>query len=477
MHNVRPVLTTLALIFTAGCGGDRGAKAEATESTTGEASTTGTATTGVPTSGSSMETDPDPTGEVAPPTYWQDVAPIYFARCAGCHQDGGIAPFVLTDYASAKLWSVPSAASVMARTMPPWLVRDDGSCGTFQDSMALDEGEVALIKAWADGGALEGTPRDDLEVPELDHLATGLDVSTPEFVPEIVGGDLAPSDEYRCFLVDHEFDKDIFITGFDVLPGNAKMVHHVLGIIVDANQDTGGGKTNADVIAELDEQSPDRDGWPCFGAAGDGVQENGIPVTWAPGMGVVHFPAETGFRIKTGSKMVIQVHYNLADPQVVGQSDATLMRLELTDSVPREGYFNLPDPFLDSLAEAVPAQLEPGLASVKYTWELPVGLYLASIGFTDTDLYGIFPHMHQRGRKMLIELIDGDDTRCAGDVQHWDFNWQLYYFYEQPLKITPSTSLRVTCEYSTLGLTDPVLPGWGTMNEMCLAGVYAVPNL
>ena len=475
MHHAGPVLTTLALMFTVGCGGDGGSATAASGSST----TSETATTGVtPTTGeSSMGTDPDPTGGAAAPTYWQDVAPIYFEKCGSCHRDGGIAPFVLTDYASARTWSAPSAAAVGARTMPPWLVRDDGTCGTFQDSKALGADEIAVIEAWAEGGAPEGTPRDDLMLPELDHLAEGLDFATPVFVPEIVGGDLAPSDEYRCFLIDQEFAAETFITGFDVLPGNDKIVHHVLGIVVDPSKDTGGGKTNADVMAELDAQSPDRDGWPCFGVAGDGVEEAGIPVTWAPGMGVVHFPDETGFRVEAGSKLVLQVHYNLADPKVIGESDSTVMRLELADSVPREGFFNLPDPFLESLGEAMPAKLEPGQDAVEYTWELPVGLYLASLGILETDLYGVFPHMHQRGRKMTIELIDDDDTRCAADVQRWDFGWQFYYFYAQPLKITPSTSLRVTCEYSTLGDTEPVLPGWGTNNEMCLAGVYAVPVL
>jgi len=472
MHHVRPVLATLVLMLTAGCGGDNVSTTEGAGTSTG-ASSTGEVSTGeAPTS-----TDTDPTGGAVAPTYWQDVAPIYFEKCGACHQADGIAPFVLTDYASAKLWAAPSASSVTARTMPPWLVRDDGTCGVFQDSKALAADEIAVIEAWAAGGAQEGTPREDLEVPVLDRLETGLDLATPSFVPEIVGGDLAPSDEYRCFLVDHEFTKDTFLTGFDVVPGNPKIVHHMLGIVVDPTVDQGGGKTNADVLAELDAMSPDRDGWPCFGAAGDGVEEAGIPVTWAPGMGVVHFPADTGYRIPAGSKFVIQVHYNLADPQVLGQPDKSTMRLELRDSVPVEGFFNLPDPFLDSLGEAMPDQLEPGQPAVKYTWELPIGLYLASIGFVETDLYGIFPHMHQRGRKMTIELVDGDEARCAGDVQRWDFAWQLFYFYAVPLKITPSTSLRVTCEYNTVGDIEPVLPGWGTMNEMCLAGVYAVPRM
>ncbi len=32
----------------------------------------------------------------------------------------------------------------------------------------------------------------------------------------------------------------------------------------------------------------------------------------------------------------------------------------------------------------------------------------------ETDLCGVFPHMHQRGRK---RLIDKKEQRCAADVQ------------------------------------------------------------
>jgi hypothetical protein len=35
--------------------------------------------------------------------------------------------------------------------------------------------------------------------------------------------------------------------------------------------------------------------------------------------------------------------------------------------------------------------------------------------------------------------------------------------------------LEVTCEFDTRGATGPVTPGWGTQNEMCLAGLYLVP--
>lgn len=86
--------------------------------------------------------------------------------------------------------------------------------------------------------------------------------------------------------------------------------------------------------------------------------------------------------------------------------------------------------------------------------------------------------MHQPGRKLRVELSeDGGAPQCAADVQDWDFGWQLYYFYDQPLPLTPKSKLRITCDYDTQDAKEPVLPGWSTQNEMCLAGVFVAPNL
>mgnify|MGYP002777812993 CR=1 FL=1 len=460
LHRRTILLLPLLAGALTGCRGDE------TPADTETASTTDT---------TSATTDPTG-GPQAGPTYWQDIAPIFFADCVTCHRDGGIGPFVLDDYAEAKKWAEASASAVEARTMPPWLVTDDGTCGTFKGSRALSQAEIELVRAWVDAGAPEGTPRDDLAPPPPETLTDAVDYKTPAFAPEPQGGDLATYDEYRCFRVETGLTKDRFITGYDVLPGNPKMIHHLLGVAVDPEETGMGGKTNAEIIAELDAQSPDRLGWPCFGAAGDGVNPKGIPITWAPGMGVTELPEGVGYRMKPTDWMIVQVHYNMPEPELIGQTDQTTMRVRWADEVAREGFFDLPDPLLGSLLEGDPVELEPGKPSVKYTWEYDFS-YLPFFGVQAADLYGIFPHMHQRGRKMQVELIEGDAApQCAADVQRWDFGWQLYYFYEQPFPLTTKSKLRVTCDFNTEGLTEPVLPGWGTENEMCLAGIFVVPK-
>jgi hypothetical protein len=46
------------------------------------------------------------------------------------------------------------------------------------------------------------------------------------------------------------------------------------------------------------------------------------------------------------------------------------------------------------------------------------------------------------------------------------------YFYAEPLAVDSASRIEVTCDYDTSGDSAPVLPGWGTRNEMCLATMY-----
>lgn len=469
---MRPLAATLPVFLCAAACGGPADPADDTAASTGAATTSGTTSTAETTG------DVPTTGEPADgPTYWQDVAPIYFKSCVTCHGEGGIGPFRLDTYADARQWAGAAAASTGVRSMPPWLVTDDGTCGTYADSRALTDEEIATIQAWLDAGTPEGEPRDDLGPPAPEVLTDAVDYTTPLFSPEIQGGDLAEYDEYRCFLIDPNLDADRFLTGYSVTPGTPAMIHHVLAITVDPEELGAGNQKNSEIIAALDDASPDRDGWPCFGFAGDGVNASGVPVSWAPGQGVSNLPEGVGFRVKKDDWLVLQVHYNLVDPELAGSTDQTTVHVRYADTVEREGYFDLPDDFLGTLFSGNPAELPPGEPAATYTFDYSLE-YLPFFGAETADLYGVFPHMHQRGRKLRVDLVeDGGAPMCAADVQRWDFNWQLYYFYEQPIALTAKSVLRITCEYDTQSASEPVLPGWGTQNEMCLAGLFIVPNV
>lgn len=410
-------------------------------------------------------------GGLAPaaPTYWGHVAPIMHAKCAGCHQAGGIGPFALDSYEAARENGVRATAAATSGKMPPYYIVHDDSCGEFQDAAALTAVEKQTIANWVATGMAAGTPVALAPAPRP-TLEGGKDFKTPMFAPVPLGTAIAQHDDYRCFLVDPAMPAAAFITGYDVLPGNPLLVHHVLTFVVDPDATGAQGKTNAVLMQELDARSPDVLGWECFGAAGEGVDIESSPVDWAPGQGIVAYPAGMGVPIGRNHKLVVQIHYNLVDPKVKGMMDSTTVRLRFADKVERQLAFLLPDPFLESLGQPMPDSLAAGKQSVKYTWKRSAAQMGLTAPLPYADLIAVMPHMHGRGRGLELR-IGADPTAplaCAARTERWDFHWQKMYFYEKPIRLTPQSQLEVTCDFDTSQDREPVTPGWGTGNEMCL---------
>ena len=402
-------------------------------------------------------------------TYEADVAPILDAKCVGCHQPGGIAPFRLDTFADAKLHAVEAVGAIQAKVMPPYLVTHDGTCGNFVHDETLSDAEIGTISSWVDQGTVQGTPAATHVIPPVPKLDGTTDYSTPMITPIAQGGQFAAHDEYRCFPIDTHLDTSKFITDYEVDVGNAAIVHHVIAFLIEPDKPSQTqGKTNGEVMQELDAADPDRAGWPCFGMAGDGLNPDTIPVTWAPGQGVIHYPSGIGIEQTPSQKLVVQMHYNLEDVQ--GQSDSTTVRLRYADKVDRRAIFLVDDGFLDTLFTATPDTLAPHQSSVSYTWQKSAADYgLNQLPYV--DVVGVMPHMHQRGRTKQIEFVDGSTDTCGAHVDDWDFHWQKFYFYDEASRprLGPTSSVKLTCSYDTSKDDQPVLPGWGTENEMCTA--------
>src|SRR4051794_854795 len=98
----------------------------------------------------------DGTPETPALTYWKDVAPITDAKCARCHQPGGIGPFRLDTYDDVKQRALLVASATRSGIMPPYLLTHDGSCGQLEDGEALTPAERDTIWQWTHGDLVEG---------------------------------------------------------------------------------------------------------------------------------------------------------------------------------------------------------------------------------------------------------------------------------------------------------------------------------
>ena len=225
---------------------------------------------------------------------------------------------------------------------------------------------------------------------------------------------------------------DAFLTGYAVTPGEASIVHHPHGLRGRPASAGDDGRTNAAIMQALDDESPDRLGWPCFGGAGDKIDGVGVPVTWAPGQGVVNYPTGMGVPMKTTDKLVVQIHYNLADPASAGKIDTTTVHLRFADSVDRPIAFLLPDPFLDSAGEgdAGHAGSRAGRHQVHLDEERRPPRPRA--GLPSVDLLAVMPHMHGRGIRQRMSIGPAGNLACASHLENWGFHWQEFYFYKTP---------------------------------------------
>lgn len=457
----RPTLLSLTLLasLAPACGDDGQAPPADTDpgtSTSGEGST-GEASTGTPADQA---------------LYHEHVRPILAEHCGGCHAEGSVAPFTLDDYAEAREWGPAVLAAVQARTMPPFAANNDGSCHTFIDANWLSDEDIDTIAAWVEADYPEGDATLPAPEPPAPATLTGevSELTLPTYDPATDDGSL---EDYHCFLVELDLPAPRYVTGFDVVPGDPRLVHHVLGFRVDPDF-----LGNAAQMQALDDLSPDVPGWECYGAAGEDVFPGGVPVTWAPGAGATEYPHGAGVRFEPGDVLVVQMHYDLAQG---GGLDTTQVHLQLADSVEREAIQVLWDPFLFStqFGGEVP-ELPPGQEVATYAWDDAVRdmlqFHVPDPSFEGVDILGVIPHMHQRGRRMSIELETAGGMECAAAVDRWDFGWQRAYYYEEPIPVDLDDRMHVTCEWSTLDSTEPVRPGFGTADEMCLVGVMMAPS-
>jgi hypothetical protein len=199
-------------------------------------------------------------------------------------------------------------------------------------------------------------------------------------------------------------------------------------------------------------------------------------VTWAPGQGVVQFPGDSGVLLLPTQKLVVQMHYNLADADVRGQRDQTTLEFAMADIVPNIGTMLAEDELLASLNDEQPITLQPGEAVVTETWSKSFA-DMVGADAPPMKVWGFMPHMHELGSTYRLTVRSGGTEACGVSVDNWDFNWQRMYFLKDPFEVTPESEIEVECTYDTRSKTSPVLPGWGTRNEMCTGIMYVTVPL
>ncbi|MCO4762967.1 MAG: hypothetical protein KC502_15735 [Myxococcales bacterium] len=381
------------------------------------------------------------------PNYAVDIGPLLDAHCATCHHDGGPAPFRLDTYANVKMNTGAILPSITSRAMPPWGVDNSGACNTFQHARWLSDEQIKLVSDWADKGAPEGDPdkRKPFK-PVSDSLASpSVTVTLPKYTASVKES----ADDYRCFVLKPGADFNGFMTAYEVTPGSKRTVHHV--IVYAA------GSAVAAAQAEKKDAAEAGPGYTCFG--GPGVAPFNVLAGWAPGTPTTRFPEGVGLAVSGGSTLIVQVHYNLASGP---EEDETKIAFQIENSV------------TDVAIARILADTDMRLAAGQKDAQTFMDIGGAEFGLGDLTIHGVLPHMHKRGTKIRVEVVDGDGKEaCVANTPKWDFDWQQFFFFNTPVHVPANSVLRVSCHFDTSGDKDTLSFGDNTSDEMCVLGVIA----
>ena len=312
------------------------------------------------------------------------------------------------------------------------------------------------------------------------------------------------TDDYRCFLVDPKLDTDQLVSGVQIAPDNAAIVHHVIVSKVEPD--------DVATARALDAKDPG-DGYTCFGGAGiagvAGNLDNADWVgAWAPGGGERVMADDIGIPLKAGTQLVVQMHYNL----LAGNgADRSTVRLRLSEAKGSDKQalqtMLLPAPVelpcRDSRTKGLcnrtvaVADLKRRFGEEPATADLlhllcgpveanPVQSCTRPVRSAGT-IRAVSGHMHLLGRAITVDVNKGTATaKRVLDIPVWNFDEQASIPLKKPLDVGPGDTVTVTCTHDQ-GLRD-LLPafkgtkdryvawGEGTTDEMCLGIVLLTPR-
>lgn len=367
------------------------------------------------------------------PSYTDAIAPILKANCVQCHTRGGIGPFAMSSYERVRGWSDMIREVLLTRRMPPW--QADPHVGKFANDFSITPEEARTLVAWIDAGAPRGQANDPLEghQPELREWKLG----KPDFIIEIPEQSVEAEGvfDYRYVFVDVPNTEDVWLRATEIVPGNTRVLHHIIATTVMPGQDR------------------QRDGKSLTG--------------YAPGMGPDLLPQGTGRLLKAGAQIVFQLHYTAS-----GRAETDRSRLGLY------------------LAKEPPKHELRSNVLIDYRFRIPPGerefTTRKSRRFDrDALLYTMNPHMHLRGKWMrfIARYPDGTQEMLL-NVPNYRFDWQRNYELAEPKRLPKGTEIIVEAAWdnSPMNLSNPdptKTVGWGdqTFNEMFFASYrYVYPD-
>jgi len=395
-------------------------------------------------------------------TWNQEVAVIFHENCAQCHNEQGIGGFPLLTYTDVLDYSDDIQAALEEGIMPPWPANP--SYRHFKDERVLSDAELATLESWF----MNGMPEGGGNSPAPPVISTDALMTDPDFVWDLETYEVSMNtDEYRTFVIPLNNTETKYLTGAEFIPGNTAAVHHYL-LYYDPGTDA--------------QAADDADPGPGFGTNGANfpVPNAVLMDGWAPGSYYQgELPINAGSEIPPNASLVLEMHFAGGH---LGETDNSQVRLKFSDNPD-----NMRPRWVDPILYHYPPCLqEPWLIIPANT--TPTFHQESDPINVDLTMLTVFPHMHQIGSTYKVWLVNPqNDTIPIIDVDQWDFHWQYWYTFQQPIHFEAGSVFYSEATYDNTAANDdnpndpPILVtlGEGSGDEMLLtffAFTYYLPG-
>lgn len=347
---------------------------------------------------------------------WSDnIANIVYGKCATCHHPGAIGPFSLMSYNDAVAAASGILDAVTDNRMPPW--PPDTSYRKFAHQRALTIQQKSALLDWINNGLPAGNLA-NAPTPPVFPVGSAVN-QTPDLVAQMpVFTNYAASDDiYQCFVIPSGQTTSKYIKGFEVIPGNRQMVHHVL-----VYADTTG------TCATLDAQDPNT-GYLSFGGVGaSSAQLIGL---WVPGAEPQFYPNGMGLRLPANADIVFQIHYPAG---TYGEQDSTKINFFFSNAPSIRPLYVAP--ILNHTSSLTNGPLFIAANQTKTFY----GEYQVPALYGKISLLQVAPHMHLIGRSIRSHAeAPGNIIIPLIKIDNWNFMWQGGYDFQQ-IQVMPVSS-------------------------------------
>jgi mono/diheme cytochrome c family protein len=352
-------------------------------------------------------------------TFSENIAPILYAQCAGCHHPGEAAPFSLTSYADAKKRGALIAAVTKSRYMPPWHAAP--KFGEFAGERRLTDEQIALIGEWVKQGMPQGEVS---KAPPLPKFVEGWHLGKPDLVVAMPKGFALPAsgpDIYRNFVVPLNLPEDKWVRAVEFHPGTRSVVHHCL--------------FSYDATGELRKRDG-ADGKPGFSGMDGGRSRNGGSLGgWAVGATPVPLADGLALPLPKGSDLVLQEHFHLTGKPEVEQSTVGIY---FAEKAPERRLMGIQVPAIFGVGAHLNIPAGEKAYTIRDSFTLPV----------EVKAWGMGAHAHYLAKDMkAIATKPNGSTVPLLWIPDWDFAWQDRYPYRKPFVLPKGTRIDVTLVY------------------------------